>query len=180
LSGGGKGPALVVIPAGGPLASALAIGKYEVSNSDYNVFCQATGCAPKGGNAANPVTNVSLAQAEAYADWLGTQTNQVYRLPTGAEWEYAAQATGPVAKSANCQLRQGDILIKGSALLDVKTGVANGWGLVNFVGNARELVRGGDARGGAYVDSFDRCDISLKDSGAADEATGFRVLREIK
>ena len=41
---------------------------------------------------AHPVTCVSIHDAMAYAEWLSRETGQTYRVPSAAEWQYAARA----------------------------------------------------------------------------------------
>lgn len=73
----------------------LAVGRYEVTFEDYDKFAQATGrLLPNdggGGRGRQPVINFSWDDAVEYGKWLSTQTGKRYRLPTEAEWEYAAR-----------------------------------------------------------------------------------------
>lgn len=181
-----RGPELVVVPAGGSFSKPFVMGKYEVAVGDLNVFCEASGkCQPKGGDPGLPATNIPLSTMEAYVAWLSDTTGKSYRLPTDAEWTYAANSTNPKAvTNFNCRVTQGGQILKGLTLLEVRSGRPNPWGLTNYVGNAQEVVRKGGGtvvRGGAFQDNLSTCDIGLSRnySGQADEATGFRVARDI-
>jgi formylglycine-generating enzyme required for sulfatase activity len=73
----------------------FAIGKYEVTVEQWNACADATGC-PRidiEGNASKstPVHNLSWDDAQVYVKWLTKTTGKTYRLPTEAEWEYAAR-----------------------------------------------------------------------------------------
>jgi len=115
LRSGGKGPVMVVIPAGifrmgsGRHSvrvderprhevdlESFAISKYEVTLAEYERFARATGrrvpSATGLDKKTRPVTNVSWDEAVAYTRWLSKQTGKRYRLPSEAEWEYAASA----------------------------------------------------------------------------------------
>jgi formylglycine-generating enzyme required for sulfatase activity len=182
------GPRMVVIPAGGPANEPYAISKYEITVFDYNNYCSLSGsCSGRQGQgAALPITNISANDARAYAAWLSETTGFEYRLPSVAEWQYAAEApgTGAQKRNYNCQIRGDSGLIKGISLEDVRTGDANGWGLQNYVGNAREFVLSGQsivARGGSFEDPYDNCDIKLQVShdGRPDSVTGFRLVRRV-
>lgn len=183
---GQTGPRLVVIPApsGG---AAFAIGRQEVSIGEFNHYCQSSGeCQPLGGDAALPVTNISIQQADAYAAWLSQQSGARYRIPSDAEWVHAAGGGGDPGRSGdfNCRVVSGGNVIKGHSLMRATAGATNAWGVMNAVGNAQEWVRAGgtlQARGGSYQDPLTNCDINLSRShgGSADEVTGFRVMRTI-
>jgi formylglycine-generating enzyme required for sulfatase activity len=73
----------------------FAIGVYEVTFDEYDRFCASTGCSlpdDQGwGRGRRPVVNVTWDMAKAFTAWLSDQTGNRYRLPTDAEWEYAAR-----------------------------------------------------------------------------------------
>ncbi|PWW00581.1 formylglycine-generating enzyme required for sulfatase activity [Hoeflea marina] len=66
----------------------------QVSAQAYDACVAAGACGPRFGAAgqaeALPATGVSFADAQDYARWLSDGTGMIWRLPTDAEWAYAA------------------------------------------------------------------------------------------
>jgi serine/threonine protein kinase len=182
-----RGPLMVVVPNGEGIEKPFAISKYEASVSDWSKYCILSGtCKPiKNKERKNdPITGITLQEAQDYAKWLSERTGETYRIPTKSEWEYAANAGGnQPKKDFNCRVTVQEKLIKGTGIVSVKSGKSNGWGLKNYIGNVQEWVIDGNsttARGGAFIDAHSKCDLSLERShdGNADDSTGFRLIRE--
>ena len=78
------------------IAKAFELGQNEVTFDEYDLFAAATGRGKPSdqgwGRVNRPVINVSWDEAVAYANWLSEHTGLKYRLPSEAEWEYAARA----------------------------------------------------------------------------------------
>ena len=181
-----RGPLMVVVPAGEGFASSFAISKYEMSVNDYNKYCYVTKKCKinKEVDKDLPMTGIGIVEIDAFLAWLSERTDKSYRLPTTAEWRYAATAAGKQPKKDfNCRVVIGEKVLKGTGLISIKSGQQNGWGLKNYLGNAQELVRDGDnllVLGGAFQDSLSACEVGLsrQHDGTSDDTTGFRIFLE--
>ena len=155
----------------------FAVGIYEVTVDEWNACVRAGGCPEDGlyyhvevGGGQAP-TQVNWDHAWQYADWLSRITGHVYRLPSEAEWEYAARAGTQTARywgdspNAQCRYANGYDATTHSELdydfLDmigcrdrhvreapVGSFQPNGWGLCDVLGNAGEWVD--DCWNGSY------------------------------
>jgi len=130
------------------------LSKTEITYEQYDHYVQvqqregqaiASPQTAPGGRGKQPVVNVNWFEAVAYAQWLGKQTNNQCRLPTEAEWEYAARAGTQTVyhwgndigiNNANCDGcgSQWD----GKQAAPVGQFPANAYGLYDMLGNAWE------------------------------------------
>ena len=69
--------------------SPFYIGKYEITQKEWNAIMKYNPSYYKGDNL--PVEQISWNDCQEFIKRLNEMTNMVFRLPTEAEWEYAAK-----------------------------------------------------------------------------------------
>jgi formylglycine-generating enzyme required for sulfatase activity len=188
----------------------FAIGRYEVTFIEYDKFIQATDrkkLSDNGwGRGKHPVIYVSLNDAKAYTKWLSKQTGYTYRLPSEAEWEYAARAGTKTnywwgnnigTNKANCYNCQS--AWDNSQTAPVGSFTANSFGLYDTVGNVwewtcsdyqvkyrgKELTCGNSyniaVRGAAWNYKSEHTRVSNRENFVRTyrvDMVGFRILRQ--
>jgi len=146
---------------------AFAMGKYPVTSEEFLTFLRTTGYQPKacnprlnlqwqspGNGLAYPPTQVEpprwpavcldWSDAQAYIAWLNKKTKKArYRLPTEAEWEYAARGGTTTARWWGSEIGSNNANCNGCGspwdyrvLADVDAFKANPFGLYGMLGNA--------------------------------------------
>jgi formylglycine-generating enzyme required for sulfatase activity/class 3 adenylate cyclase len=146
-----------------------AISRYPVSVREWNACSAAKACAfAASGKDDAPVTNVSWSDAKQYVAWLADATRKAYRLPSEAEWEYAARAGTQTRYWWGDQLQSGMANCKNcndvaAAEQPIKVGSfkPNPFGLYDMGGSVDQWVEdcwhknyhGAPTDGSAWVDS---------------------------
>jgi formylglycine-generating enzyme required for sulfatase activity len=91
---GAKDPSAV--PVHKVVLRAFALGEYPVTVGEWNACHADAVCGPLPRMAAvqdvTPIHNVSWDDAQLFVTWMSRRAGHAYRLPTEAEWEYAARA----------------------------------------------------------------------------------------
>lgn len=126
-------------------------GRFEVTFDQYALFCAATKRELPDdngwGRGSRPVINVSWQDAVAFTEWLSAQSGRKFRLPSEAEWEFAARGGTTTLfpwgnelgeNLANCNGCGSTWDNKSTA--PVGSFKPNGYGLYDVVGNVYEWV----------------------------------------
>jgi formylglycine-generating enzyme required for sulfatase activity len=134
------------------IARRFLLGKYPVTRGEYAAFAAETGRNDEPWSRPgfpqddrHPVVEVSHVDAEAYLAWLSEKTGQTWRLPSEAEWEYAARAGtttarywGDAAGKPGEHAHFGESRGSASGTCAVGGFNANGFGLHEMLGNVWE------------------------------------------
>ncbi|MEY2985088.1 MAG: hypothetical protein RLZZ568_1705, partial [Cyanobacteriota bacterium] len=160
---------------------AFLMGRFEVTQAQYEAVM---GTNPSHFNGINlPVEHINWYEAQEFIDRLNEMTGKNYRLPTEAEWEYAARARtespfsyGETINSrlANfneaSDLNSNEVQESGRPTQEVDSLYPNPWGLYHVHGNVWEWVE--DYWQNNYADA-------PTDGGAqlTGNSQGYKVLR---
>jgi formylglycine-generating enzyme required for sulfatase activity len=129
----------------------FAIGRREVTFAEWDLCADAGACKHRPddrgwGRGDRPVINVSWDDAKLYIAWLSQRTGQKYRLPSEAEWEYAARAGTKTpfwwGRDGGTGRAQCDNCVSAATHQTAPVGSfrPNGFGLYDTSGNAAEWV----------------------------------------
>jgi formylglycine-generating enzyme required for sulfatase activity len=133
------------------IGAPFALGKYEVTVDQWNACAEAGACPriASDGNRPNnaPIRDVSWDDAQQYVKWLSQLSGKSYRLPTEAEWEYAARAGTTTQYWWGEQMRAGNANCKDCGQpwdpekpANVGSFAANPYGLHDMNGSVWEWV----------------------------------------
>jgi formylglycine-generating enzyme required for sulfatase activity len=113
------------------------MGKYEVTQAQYQAVMGTNPSTFKGGDL--PVENVTWNDAVEFCKRLSAKTGREYRLPSEAEWEYAARA-GTTTPFAFGETTTPEIVncYGGKPMAVGWSEAANGFGLYDMHGNVWE------------------------------------------
>ncbi len=188
------------------------IAKTEITVKQWKHYCEATAnpmpteVPVYGWVDENPMVNISWEDAVEYCEWLSREKRQKYRLPTEAEWEFAARG-GSGTKGYPFSGGKGADMVgwtsenSGGKPHAVATKRANELGLYDMSGNVYEWCadRYGNYsgkvamnpkgaatgslrvyRGGSWYSQGSYCGVSVRESNNPKDHFGFVGFRPVE
>jgi formylglycine-generating enzyme required for sulfatase activity len=144
------------------LTNGFEIGKYEVTQAQWEAVIGSGSNPSQTKGPANPVDSVNKSDIRGFLDKLNARKDGYhYRLPTEAEWEYAARAGAPEPTRASLGEYAWFADNSDDESHPVGLKKPNAWGLYDMLGNVREWV---DDRA-AYYDYAPLPEISIDPKG---------------
>lgn len=129
------------------IAKPFAMGRTEVTFGQWKQCVRAGACRevqPVGEGDERPVANVDWNDAVRYVEWLSRITGRPYRLPSEAEWEYAARAGTIEAYALETGQPLGDVAWHSRTAIELSAPVGtkkpNRFKLYDMHGNVSEWV----------------------------------------
>jgi formylglycine-generating enzyme required for sulfatase activity len=161
------------------------MGVTEVTQAQYEAV-MGENPSKSGKEALLPVDGVSFKQAVAFCKKLSEKSGKTVRMPTEAEWEYAARAGGDGVGKAKITDVAWCMENSEKKPHPVGTRTANAWGLHDMLGNAMEWAQAEKwigYRGGAWKTPGAKCLPTHREGHGPlhnDPYGGFRVIVETK
>jgi formylglycine-generating enzyme required for sulfatase activity len=114
------------------------MGKYEVTQAQWKALMPIN--PSQSSDDSLPVDHISWDMAQEFIEKLNAKTGKNYRLPTEAEWEYAARAGVTTAYYWGDNIDCAKANYDGCKVKTTKIGsyLANPWGLHDMIGNVEE------------------------------------------
>jgi formylglycine-generating enzyme required for sulfatase activity len=121
------------------------LAAYDVTFEQYDAYAHATDRPlpdDRGwGRAKRPVINVSAEDAQMYIEWLNHRTGGRFRLPSEAEWEYAARSGATAAYYWGGEFDDHRANNNHASTTEVGSFRPNAWGLYDMSGNVSQWTR---------------------------------------
>lgn len=123
----------------------FVLSSHEVTFAQWDMCTEHGPCgwaSDEGwGRGNRPVVNVTWDDARTYVAWLQEETGDTYRLPSEAEWEYAARAGTETRYISGNRIDRGQANWNGEQTRPVGSYPANPFGLYDMTGNVAEWVQ---------------------------------------